>query len=305
MNETTISRAGAFPTSATGRAEAFPTSATVACQGVEGAYSELAARALLAEPEILYLRTFDGVFRAVENGLCDFGILPIENSNAGSVGEVYDRMREHRFSIVRAVKLTIVHTLLAKERVDVGRIREILTHEQAARQCSRFLDAHDDIALTICGNTATSAREVAESSRTDIGAIASHNCASLYGLQVLPVEIQNSAHNYTRFICISKTPEVYDGADRISLMLTLEHRAGSLFEVMKRFAEAGINLTKLESRPIAGTDFEFMFYFDIEGSVFDERIATVLQQVEHDAREFTWMGNYSEIVASSLASPLE
>jgi chorismate mutase/prephenate dehydratase len=284
------------------QAAVFPQRAAVACQGVPGAYSEMAAHSLFEDPEIMYMRTFDGVFRAVESGLCRYGILPIENSNAGSVGEVYDRMREHDFFIVRAVKLSIFHKLLAKKPCGLSSIKEIVTHEQAARQCSRFLEAHDDIAVTISGNTATAARTVAESERADIAAIASHRCAELYDLSVLGTEIQNSDHNYTRFICISKDCEIYPGADRISLMLTLEHRPGSLFETMREFAQSNLNLTKLESRPIAETDFEFMFYFDVEGSLADTATARVLSRIEDDARQFTFLGNYCEVEATSLPS---
>jgi chorismate mutase/prephenate dehydratase len=278
-------------------AGAFPQNAAVACQGVRGAYSEVAAQHLFAHPDILYMRTFDGVFRAVETGLCQYGILPIENSNAGSVADVYDLMKVHNFFIVRSVKVSIFHKLLVKEKTNAEDLAAIYTHEQAVKQCSRFLEKHPHIEINVCANTAKAAQLVAQSDRSDIAAIASGGCAELYTLTALTASVQNSENNYTRFICISKQCEVFDGADKISLMLTLEHKAGSLYEAIKQFAEAQINLTKLESRPIADTDFEFMFYFDLQARVDDKQVHDVLRQVERSAKQFVFLGNYQEIIA--------
>ena len=234
-------------------------SATIACQGVEGAYSQIAANALFKQPDIIYMRTFDGVFRAVNNGLCRYGVLPLENSNAGSVTDVYDLMKTHKFFIVRSVKVPIFHMLLQKTKTSVEKIKEIYTHEQAARQCSKFLEQNDYIKINLSANTAAAAQFVAESERTDIAAIASENCIQLYNLTASSKNIQNNNNNYTRFICISKECEIFDNADRISLMLSLENKAGALYEVIKQFAEHQLNLIKLESRPIADTDLSLCF----------------------------------------------
>ena len=269
--------------------------AVVACQGVEGAYSQMAVNALFKAPDIMYMRTFDGVFRAVDNRLCSYGVLPLENSTAGSVTDVYDLMKLHNFYIVRSVKVSVFHVLLAKEKIRIEELKEIYTHEQAARQCSKFFEQNTHIKINICTNTAVAAQFVAESDRTDIAAIASENCAELYKLKVSARNIQNSKNNYTRFICISKRCEIFNNADKISLMLTLEHKTGALHEVIKRFADLQLNLTKLESRPLEDTDFEFMFYFDVQGNMENEKIYNLLQWLEQNTRQFVFVGNYSEV----------
>ena len=273
----------------------FPKTAAVACQGAEGAFSQRAAEIIFDEPNIAFADSFEGVFKAVSGGRCRYGILPIENSNAGSVTDVYDLIKEYNFYIVRSVKVAIGHSLLAGKGVDIGRVKEVYTHEQAARQCSKFLARHPDIKLIICANTAVAAKLVADSGRGDIAAIASEGCAKLYGIEVLAANIQNSVNNSTRFICISKECEIYDGADKISVMLTLEHKPGALYGVIKRFADLGLNLTKIESRPIADTDFEFMFYFDVQASVADKRVRGVLAELERNCPHFLFLGNYSEV----------
>jgi len=269
--------------------------ATIACQGVEGAYSQIAANALFKQPDIIYMRTFDGVFRAVNNGLCRYGVLPLENSNAGSVTDVYDLMKTHKFFIIRSVKVPINHMLLQKTKTSVEKIKEIYTHEQAARQCSKFLEQNDHIKINLSANTAAAAQFVAESERTDIAAIASENCVKLYNLTASSRNIQNNNNNYTRFICISKECEIFDNADRTSLMLSLENKAGALYEILKQFAERRLNLIKLESRPIADTDFEFMFYFDVQANIENEDVRNLLSQLKESAKQLIFLGNYSEI----------
>lgn len=270
---------------------------SVACQGVEGAYSQAAAKAIFGNPDIMYMRTFDAVFRAVDSGLCRYGVLPVENSNAGSVTEAHDLMRLYNFYIVQGVKVSVNHMLLSKGKVDIKKIKEIYSHEQAIRQCSKFLEQNPDIKVNLFINTAAAAKFVAESDRTDIAAIASEDCARLYGMTILSRNIQNHNNNYTRFICISKKCEVLDNAEKVSLMLTLVHRAGSLYEVIKEFADLKLNLTKLESRPIANSDFEFMFYFDFQANVEQKAVYDLLVRLERSVKSFVFLGNYSEIIA--------
>lgn len=270
----------------------FPRRAVVACQGVEGAYSQQACDKLFPHAEIVYVQNFDGVFQAVEQGLCRYGILPIENSSFGSVGSVYDLMKKHHFSIVRGTRLRIAHTLLARKGAALKDIREVFSHEQAIGQCGEFLKAHPEIKVTVCANTAMAAKMVAESNRDDVAAISSRQCAELYGLGVLSENIQNSDNNFTRFICISRELEIYPGASKISLMMTLPHCAGSLSGMLSRFSMMGINLTKLESRPIPGKDFEFMFYFDLEASVCSEAVLKLLCELQNNPGTFVFLGNY-------------
>ncbi len=273
----------------------FPSGATVAVQGREGAYSSFACDRLFQRPSIMYFSTFESVFQAVEKGFCRYGILPIENSLYGSVTEVYDLMSKYNFHIARSVRIKIDHALLAKKGTELSDIREIVSHEQALGQCADFIKSLGDVRVTVCSNTAEAARAAAESGRNDIAALASPDCASLYGLSVLKTSVQNSDNNHTRFICISKDIEVYPGANRISLMLTLPHRPGSLYRMMARFAALGLNLTKLESRPIEGLDFEFMFYFDIEADVCAAPVLGLLGDLDRAPETFNFLGAYSEL----------
>ena len=274
----------------------FPEKAMIACQGVEGAYSQLACEKMIRYPSILYCRTFENVFGAIESGLCQYGILPIENSLAGSVNSVYDLMIRHHCYIVRSVRIKIDHTLLALPGTKAEDIREIYSHEQAIQQCSAFLSRHKEWHVNVCTNTAAAARMVAESGRRDAAAISSGHCAALYGLECLSSDIQNNSNNHTRFICISKKPEIYPGADHTSLMLVLPNRPGSLYQLLSRFNAQGINLIKLESRPLPGRDFEFMFYFDLEGSVGSPSFRKLIEELDVTLNQFTYLGSYSEIV---------
>ena len=273
----------------------FPTKAVVACQGVEGAYSQIAADKLFSIADIMYFNSFEGVFRAVEKGLCRYGVLPVENSSHGSVTQVYDLMKKHNFHIVRSLKLKIDHSLLAKPGTRLGDIKEIVSHEQAIAQCGEFLESLKGVKITVAENTASAARAVAESERSDLAAISSGDCASLYGLETLGGEIQDNPNNFTRFICISKKLEIYPGANKVSLMLSIPHRPGSLYELMSKFSVLGLNLTKLESRPVPEKEFEFMFYFDIEASVESEAVVGLLCEIAADSLQFGFLGNYAEV----------
>ncbi len=273
----------------------FPAKATVACQGVEGAYSQQACDRFFSLPDIVYCRHFDGVFQAVQSGFCNYGILPIENSSYGSVRDVYDLMRDYHFHIVRSAKLCLSHALLAHDGCRISDIKEIFSHEHALGQCSEFLRKNKGIKVSVCENTAVAARTVAESDRRDIAAISSVNCAELYGLKVLSEQVQNSDNNYTRFICIARDLEIYPGANRISLVINLPHKPGTLYTTIARFAAAGLNLTKLESRPIPGKDFEFTFYLDMDASIYSKDLIQLLSKFEQGAEPFSFLGAYSEI----------
>lgn len=275
----------------------FPQNVSVAVSGVEGAYAQIAAEKMIKMPFLLYFNNFDGVFSAIENGLCDYGIVPIENSTAGSVKMVYDLMTRHNFSIVRSVRLKIDHNLLAKRGVKLGDIKEIVSHEQALSQCAGFLKSLGaDVKITAVENTALAAEMVAKSDRTDIAAICSRSCIDLYNLSCLQYNVQDQGNNYTRFICISKNLEIYPGADRTSIMISTAHKPGALYKLLSRFYALGINITKLESRPIPDRDFEFMFYFDLETSVYSQEFVQIISELSATSEEFTYLGSYSEVV---------
>ena len=136
---------------------------------------------------------------------------------------------------------------------------------------------------------------VADSDRCDVAALSSKDCAALYGLSIAEENVQDNDNNYTRFICISKDLEIYPGSDKISLMLTASHKPGALYELIAKFSALGLNLTKLESRPIPGTDFEFMFYFDMNASVYDETVIKLLSSLSEETEQFTYLGSYTEV----------
>ena len=274
----------------------FPSNVTVACQGVEGAYSQIACERAFKTPNIVYLNTFEGVFNAISRGLCDYGVLPIENSTAGSVKQVYDLMISHNFNIVKSVRIKIDHNLLAKCGTKLSDIKEIISHEQAINQCAGFLKTLDGVKVTCVENTAVAAKMVAESDRQDLAALSSHNCAELYGLSCLETSVQDNGNNHTRFICISKKPEIYPGADRTSIMAVLPHKPGALYKMLSKFYTLGIDLLKLESRPIPDRDFEFMFYFDFQTSVYSDEFVDLICELDDVSEEFKYLGSYSEVV---------
>lgn len=289
-------RGSAGPAAALLPADAcFPATATVACQGTEGSFSQHAAARLFRVPAITYLASFEGVFRAVADGLCEYGVLPIENSTAGSVNAVYDLLGAHGFSIVRSLRLKVEHSLLALPGTDIRDIREVASHEQALAQCAGYL-AQIGAAGRPVENTAVAAELVAASGRRDLAALASPDCAGLYGLETLAEGVQDSQGNYTRFVVVSAVPKIFPGATRTSLMLALKHEPGALYRVLERLFSLDINLVKLESRPIAGRDFEFAFYFDLDCPVGSPALETLLDGLDDVCERFTYFGSYQEVI---------
>ena len=274
----------------------FPQSATVACQGVEGAYSQIACERIFKMPHIMYVNNFEGVFSAIDKGLCDYGVIPIENSTAGSVKQVYDLMISHNFNIVKSVRIKIDHNLLVKKGTKAEDIKEIFSHEQAINQCAEYLKKFPNAKITCCENTAVASRMVAESERCDVAALSSHSCADIYGLVCLENSVQDKGNNHTRFICISKKPEIYPGADRTSIMMILPHKPGSLYKALAKFNALGIDLIKLESRPIPDRDFEFMFYFDFQTSVYSDEFVELICSLDDICEDYKYLGSYTEVV---------
>lgn len=274
----------------------FPKRAIVACPGVEGAYAQQAASRMFPLPTIVYFNDFEKIFEAVEKGLCPYGILPIENSAAGSVAAVYDLMQKHKFHIVRSLKLKIDHVLLAPKGTKLSDVKVIESHPHALAQCSEFFRAHSDIEMKPAINTATAAEALAANKTRGVAVIASRTCADLYGLEIIAERIQNAALNYTRFICIAKNTEIYSDANRIGIMLSLPHKPGSLNDIISKFSAIDVNLTKLESRPVPGMDFEFRFIFEFEASISDPSVLSLLADLAADPEidRFTFLGAYSE-----------
>lgn len=274
----------------------FPQAPMVACQGVEGAYSQIACEKIFKSPYIVYFKNFDSVFTAIEQGMCQYGILPIENSTAGSVNKVYDLMIKHNFSIVRTFRLKVDHNLLVNPGTKLSDIKEVYSHEQALNQCGDFLHSLPGVTLIPVENTAIAAQMVAQSGRNDVAALSSRACAELYSLECLRSSVQDKGNNRTRFICISKNLEIYPGADKTSIMMVLHHKPGALYKVLARLYTLGINVIKLESRPIPDREFEFMFYFDLETSIYSEEYVQLMCELDELCEEFKYLGSYSEVV---------
>ncbi len=265
----------------------------IACQGVEGAYSGKAGKSIFANSDVIFYKQFEDVFEAVNQGKAEFGVIPVENSTAGSVHESYDLLMKYRFYIVGAVDLKIEHCLCAKENTNYENIENVYSHPQALSQCNMFLKSFDFTGINYT-NTAAAAKYVSECENNNIAAICSEDAAKKYGLKILKKSIQNVTNNTTRFIVISKRLVIDDNASKISLIFSAPHKTGSLYRVLGRFSMAGLNLTKLESRPVANGKFDYYFYADIKGSVFDDSTLDLLCALSDELPEFTFLGNYHE-----------
>ena len=273
----------------------FPQTGLVACQGVEGANSQVACDRLLPRGNIVYVKTFQAVVSAVESGLCRFGVLPIENSSNGSVRAVYELLQDHNLSIVRSTRLCIRHELLTLPGVKMEDITEIYSHEQAIGQCSKFLNSLNGVRVIPCDNTAMAAKMVAEKGDRHAAAISSHPCAALYGLTCLNDSIQDSDNNYTRFICITKDPVIYAGANRISLIIAFDNRPGALYEILSKLAALGINMTKLESCPVTGRELRVRFLPGAGGLCPGARRSAHAGGAGAQLPSFQFLGNYAEV----------
>ncbi len=274
----------------------FPKSGSVACQGTEGANSQAACDKLLPKGDIMYVKTFEAVFDAVESGFCKYGVVPIENNTYGSVRSVYELLQKKNFSIVRSVSLNIRHELLAKKDAEMSDITEVYSHEQAIGQCSKFLSKlSSKVKIVPCTNTALAAKAVAECEDNHMAAIASHDCIELYGLHSLQDNIQDNDNNYTKFILITKKPVIYAGSNRISLVLACPNRPGALADILNMFSSHGVNMIKLESCPVSGRNFEFVFYIELDASVRDEGVIPMLEELERTCENFSFLGNYQAI----------
>ena len=267
-----------------------------ACFGVEGTYANSASIKAFPNCQIEFCSTFQDVFSAICSGEAEFGIVPIENSSAGSVTEVYDLMLKYRLYIAMAIDIPVNHVLAVKKGVNFSEITKIYSHHQALYQCSHFLKNFSHIKSETYLSTAAAAKMVAESGDTSIGAICSEEAAEKYGLDIIKRGFQNDPNNKTRFIVISKKMYISEKSGKISLCFALPHKTGSLYSILSRFAANGLNLTKIESRPIMGTDFEYLFYLDFTGNVNDKSTMKLICALSEELTEFSFLGNYEEIL---------
>lgn len=265
----------------------------VACAGVTGSYAEKASNHLFPLADVKHYKQFEDVFEAVNKGEAPFGVIPVENSTAGSVHEAYDLIMKYKFYVVGEYSLKINHCLCACENTKYEDINDVYSHPQALSQCSKFLKDFGFTGVNFT-NTAAAAKYVAESGKKDIAAICSLDAAKKYGLKVIKTDIQNISDNKTRFIVISKKLVIENNADKVSLIFSVPHTTGSLYRILGRFSMAGLNLTKIESRPIANGDFKYNFYVDLIGNIKDEGTLDLLCALYSELPGFKFLGNFHE-----------
>ncbi|MFI3325295.1 MAG: prephenate dehydratase [Clostridia bacterium] len=269
----------------------IPKNAKILCQGVQGAYSHKAALEIFKDGNISFCPKFENVFTGIENGEFDFGVIPVENSAAGSVNETYSLIMQYRYYIVSAIKLSVNHCLAAKKG---SIIRTVISHPQALMQCGDYI-SQNSFERKEFSNTAAAAEFVSKSEDENIAAICSKEAAEKYGLEILKEGIQDDKNNHTRFAVISKNPILTNDADKISLCFSLPHETGSLFTVLQRFSLAGLNLSKIESRPIKGSNFNYDFYLDFQGNIVEKQVSVLLSQLKDELIRFDFLGNYKEL----------
>jgi prephenate dehydratase len=283
----------------------------VAFQGERGAYSEAAAMALLrdedrASIELSPQRTFDAVFEAVESGQVDLGVVPMENSLAGSIHRNYDLLLEHPLYIVAEHNLRVSHCLIGHPGVNLAAIRRVYSHPQALAQCERSLERLGLDEVIAAHDTAGSVKLIKDEGWRDAAAIAGEHAARLYEMQILLREFEDEKANYTRFIAIAREPiepeqqPGWHGEAKTSLAFAGRNEPGLLFRCMSAFALRDIDLTKIESRPLRGVPWEYIFYLDFAGSVSDERCQRALDHLREMASFVRVFGSYLRAQAASV-----
>ena len=266
----------------------------IACQGTDGSYSESACRRLFGDKPVEFYRSFEDVFKAVESGSVDYGILPLQNSTIGTVTETYDLMAKHDFYINALVRTEITHCLAARKGTKLSDITLVYSKNEAISQCSEFI-RENGFETCEYANTAMSAKMVAESEEK-IACICSEHCAKLYGLEIISSKIADVYPNYTRFICFSKKFTVNVESNIISVHLAIPHIKGSLNRLLTKFAVNGLNLLKIESRIVAGSEFEALFYLDFSGNCGKTKVAALIENLSAEMQYFRLLGNFSEVV---------
>ncbi len=265
----------------------------VCCFGEVGSYSEAAARRYFGkETERFCVDSFVGVLKALEDDKVDYAVLPIENSSTGAIVAVFDLIEKCDAYIVGEINLPIHHCLLGQKGAKLFDIQTVYSHEQGLLQSQSFLHKLNGVETEVCASTSQSAKRVAEGHDKTVAAIAGAQNATIYGLEILAENINSSEKNMTRFVVVSKYPEVTPDCNKISIAFTLPHESGELHRVMSCFAQGGLNLLKLESRPIPNSRFSYMFFVDYTGNLMDENVREVTQSVIAETQKFELLGNY-------------
>lgn len=273
------------------------TAPRVLYQGEEGAYAEEAAAAFFGEGAARrHVPVWEDIFLALKNGAADYGVLPVENSSTGSINQVYDLLSKYGAYVVGEQTVRVNHCLLAPRGARLQDLREVYSHEQGLLQCEAYLKEHPGWTGRAVRNTAAAAKLVAQRGDPAMAAIGSKRCAALYGLDVLAEGVNSNAENNTRFVVVSPVMELREGRDKISALFTLSHRSGTLYRILTVFAAAGLNMMKLESRPIPGRSWEYRFFVDFTGDLTAPGMEEVLRELSQASESFRVLGNYKSCV---------
>lgn len=268
-------------------------SCRVVYQGVPGAYAYIAVKRFFGEDVDNYnVKTWRDAMEAVKHGEADYAVLPIENSTAGIVSDVYDLLQEYNNYIVAETYVKVEHALLGLPGASVSDIKSVYSHAQALMQCRSFLNAHQEWQTSEMINTAVSAKKVMEDGDKSQAAIASVEAAKLYGLDILQEKINTDDNNTTRFVIISNKRAFLKNAGKVSICFETEHTAGSLYDMLSHIIYNGLNMTKIESRPIEGKAWQFRFFIDFMGNIDDASVMNALRGIEEEAMNIKLLGNY-------------
>ena len=267
--------------------------ATVVFQGVEGAYSYAAMRQYFGKNiESYHVKTWRTAMEDVTHGKADYAVLPIENSTAGIVADIYDLLMEYKLYIVGEQIIRVDHVLLGMPDATVEDIREVCSHPQGLAQCKAFLEEYPSWKKKEVENTAGAAKKVSEVGDKGVAAIASREAGEVFGLKVLAENICREKANSTRFIIVSRKPEYEEKAGKISICFELPHESGTLYNMLSHIIYNGLNMTKIESRPIPGKSWEYRFFVDFTGKLGESAVENALRGIEAEANVLRVLGNY-------------
>jgi prephenate dehydratase len=265
----------------------------IAYQGEPGAFSEAAARRVESDAELVPCRSFEEVFDAVQAGTAAYGVLPIENSIGGSIHRNYDLLLEHDLPIVGEVELPVIHHLLALPGSTLSGLKRVYSHPQGLAQCERFLRTLAGVEIIATYDTAGSAKMIADGRLADAAAIASARAGEVFGLVSLAASVQDFDDNITRFLVVGRTPIRSAVPDKTSIVFALPNEPGSLFKALSVFALRGIDLTKLESRPIPGRPWEYLFYADLAAAADELPCTRAIAHLGEFAPMLRTLGSYA------------
>lgn len=265
----------------------------VVFQGTDGAYSQAAMHKFFSKDvNSFHVQTFRDAMEAIEEGSADFAVLPIENSSAGMVSEMYDLLEEFENYIVGEVILPINHYLVGTENTTLESIERVYSHPQALMQCSKFLDRHGSWQQIGAANTALAAKKILNENDPTQAAICSEHAAEIYGLKILEEKINHNHNNSTRFIVVTNQKIFLKKAQKISICFEVAHESGSLYHLLSHFIYNDLNMTKIESRPIEGKTWEYRFFVDFEGNMGDAAVKNAIRGLREESKSLKILGNY-------------